>query len=85
LKCGLLLLTPQVVPRGVFSDIPKLKSCDLSHNSMKALPDDIAALRCVAAIACTVSNTMAAASHTLRAGARVPAGSCSPSCCSTTA
>lgn len=35
----------QTVPKGVFSDIPKLKTCDLSHNSIKILPDDVCALR----------------------------------------
>lgn len=39
----------QIVPKGVFSDIPKLKTCDLSHNSIKSLPDDVAALRSAAA------------------------------------
>ena len=37
----------QIVPKGVFSDIPKLKTCDLSHNSIKSLPEDVCALGCV--------------------------------------
>jgi hypothetical protein len=36
-----------MVPKGVFPCIPKLKKLDLSHNSIKALPDDLAELTCV--------------------------------------
>ena len=32
--------------KGLFSDIPTLKSCNLSRNRIRALPDDMAALRC---------------------------------------
>jgi Leucine-rich repeat (LRR) protein len=35
---------PQVVPRGIFPSTPKLKHVDLSHNSIKSLPDDLAEL-----------------------------------------
>lgn len=64
----LVLATPQLVPRGVFSDIPKLKACDLSHNSMKALPDDIAALRCVQHRRCCIAHTVYRVGGTAHAG-----------------
>jgi Leucine-rich repeat (LRR) protein len=35
----------QIVPKGVFSDIPRLKTCDLSNNSIKGLPDDVGMLK----------------------------------------
>jgi Leucine-rich repeat (LRR) protein len=43
--CLCAFVAMQIVPKGVFSDIPKLKTCDLSNNSIKGLPDDIGMLK----------------------------------------
>jgi hypothetical protein len=42
-----LALHMQIVPKGLFQDIAQLKTLDLSHNAIKALPIDIALLKCV--------------------------------------
>ena len=34
----------QVVPKGVLPCLPNIKTLELSHNSMKSLPDDIGEL-----------------------------------------
>jgi hypothetical protein len=42
-----LLVHLQIVPKGLFQEIAQLKTLDLSHNAIKALPEEIAALKCV--------------------------------------
>jgi hypothetical protein len=44
-----LLVHLQIVPKGLFQEIDQLKILDLSHNAIKALPEEIAALKCVKA------------------------------------
>jgi len=43
--CVYMCMRAQVIPKGLFPDIRLLKTCDLSNNSIKALPDDVAALK----------------------------------------
>jgi hypothetical protein len=42
-----LLVHMQIVPKGLFQEIAQLKTLDLSHNAIKTLPEEIAALKCV--------------------------------------
>lgn len=45
----------EIVPRGLFPCLAKLKRLDLSHNALRALPGDIGELRCTRA--CTRTRT----------------------------
>ena len=38
----------QMVPKGVLPCLPRIKVLELSHNVMRALPDDVAQLTCAA-------------------------------------
>lgn len=44
-EAQLLWCCLQIVPKGLFPNIDKLKHLDLSHNSIKSLPDDLSALK----------------------------------------
>jgi hypothetical protein len=37
----------QIIPKGLFQEITQLTTLDLSHNAIKALPEEIAVLKCV--------------------------------------
>jgi hypothetical protein len=37
----------QMVPKGVLAGLPRIRTLELSHNALRALPDDVALLTCV--------------------------------------
>eukprot|EP00882_Tetradesmus_deserticola_P033067 GHRQ01037738.1.p2 GENE.GHRQ01037738.1~~GHRQ01037738.1.p2 ORF type:complete len:152 (+),score=57.80 GHRQ01037738.1:1597-2052(+) len=43
----------EIVPKGFFPEIAQLKNLDLSHNAIKALPDEVAALKGLEVLAIT--------------------------------